>query len=121
MALTRRGDGSRVRSGDMTHEISIKQQTLTGDGQGGRTGVLAEVGKAWANIIPLAASRALSYGMVMNNKPHELDMRYEADKYTIDEDTVLEVVEGGQVLYVHSVLNADLKYQRAKILCTEKK
>ena len=124
MALTRRGDGTRVRSGDMTHQVRIKQYTFDEDGQGGRIKTSASpitVGTAWANIIPLAASRALAYGMLMTNHPHEVDMRWEADKYTLDEDTTLVVVEGGQVLYVHSVLNADLRNERAKILCTEKK
>ena len=49
----------------MTREVYIKQQVLTEDGQGGRTGVLTEVARAWANIIPLPASRALSFGMVL--------------------------------------------------------
>jgi head-tail adaptor len=121
MALRRRGDGSRVRPGDMTREFILKQHTLTEDGQGGRTGAMAEVARIWANVIPLTATRALSYGMVMNSRPHELDAHWEEDAYTLTEDSILEDVVSGQVLYIHSVLDADLEHYRAKILCTEKR
>ena len=121
MALKRRGDGSMVRAGDMTIEVYIKQPTLTEDGQGGRTGTPATVATVWANVIPLAASRALAYGMVMNNKPHEVDMRWEEDAYTLDEDTTLVEVVSGRILHVHSVIDVDRKAERAKLVCTEKK
>ena len=121
MALKRRGDGSRVRAGDMTRELIIKQQVLTDDGQGGSTGVLTEMARAWANVIPLPASKAISYGMVLIDKPHEVDMWWEEDAYTLDENTILEDVESGQILYVQSVINADMEHYRAKLVCKEKK
>lgn len=121
MALTKRGDGSRVRAGDMTRELYVKQATTTSDSQGGRTGVRASTGTAWANVIPLPASRALAYGMVLTDKPHEVDMWWEDEAYTLDEDTILEDVVSGQILYVQSVINADLEHYRAKLVCKEKK
>lgn len=105
----------------MTREYDLKNPTLTDDNQGGRTAVHAVVGTVWANVIPLPAARALSYGMVMNNRPHELDMHWEEDAYTLDEDSILVDKISGQVLYVHSVLNADMESYRAKVLCTEKR
>lgn len=105
----------------MDHQVQIKQSTYTEDSQGGRTGNVSTVATVWANIMPLAASRALGYGMVMNNKPHEVDMRYEAGLYTLDEDSYLVVVETGQTLYIHSFINVDMKYERAKLLCQEKR
>ena len=121
MALRKRGDGSRVRAGDMSIQVYVKQQTLTEDGQGGRTGAMSTVATVWANIIPLAASRAMSYGMVMTSKPHDVDMRWEANKYTLDEDTVLVEVVSGRTLYIHSVIDVDREAERAKLVCIEKK
>lgn len=121
MALKRRGDGRTVRAGDMNHQVRIIQSTQASDSQGGRTGTPSTVAIVWTNIIPIAASRAQAYGLTMTNKPQEIDMRYEDDAFVLTEDDVLEVVETGQTLYVHSVLNADKEYKRYKIVAVEKK
>lgn len=110
-----------VRSGDMDHQVQIQQATYTSDGQGGRTAVYATVATVWANLMPITANRAQAYGMSMNDKPHEIDMRWEADKYELTEDDYLVVVATSQVLYVHSVLNVDKRYERMKVLAVEKK
>ncbi len=122
MALRKRGEGEFVRSGDMDHQVQIKRGTLTDDSQGGRIAsanpVIATV---WANLMPITANRAQAYGMSMNDKPHEIDMRWEQDAYELTENDTLVVVETSQVLYVHSVLNVDKRYERMKVLAVEKK
>ena len=122
MALKRRGEGEFVRSGDMTHQVQIKRGTLAGDDQGGRIAsanpIIATV---WANLMPITANRAQVYGLTMNDKPHEIDMVWEQDAYVLTEDDYLVVVETSQVLYVHSVLNVDKRYERMKVLAVEKK
>lgn len=110
-----------VRAGDMDHQVEIKQATQTSDGQGGRTSVFATVATVWANLIPLPAGRTQAYGLTMNDKPHEIDLRWENTAYQVSEDDQLEVVETGQLLYVHSVLNVDKRYERMKILAVEKR
>lgn len=109
-----------VRCGDMDHQIKVHQGTSTDDGQGGRTTVYASVATVWGNIIPLSVGRAQSLGMTVNNKPHEIDLRWESGLYTLTEDDKLEVVETGQILYVHSVINTDKRYERAKVVAVEK-
>jgi SPP1 family predicted phage head-tail adaptor len=121
MALRRRGDGQTVRAGDMSRQVRIKKYTQSSDGQGGRTGTASTVATVWANIIPVAANRVQAYGLTMTNKPYEIDMRYNDTDFTVDEDDVLEVVETGQVLYVHSAINADVRNERYKVLAIEKK
>jgi head-tail adaptor len=123
MALRKRGDGQSVRAGDMDHQVRIKRITQSSDSQGGRTsdGSPVTVATVWANLMPITASRALSYGIPMTNKPHEIDMRYEETDFVITEDDYLEVIATSQVLYVHSVLNVDKRYERTKILAVEKK
>jgi len=122
MALKKRGEGLTVRTGDMDHQVQIKRGTLTGDGQGGRTASAnPTIVTVWANLMPITASRAQAYGMTMNNKPHEIDMRWEQDAYELTENDTLVVVATSQVLYVHSVLNVDKKYERMKVLAVEKK
>ena len=121
MALKQRGDGTRVRAGDMDHQLNIQQPTQVTDGQGGRTGTFSTVDTVWGNLIPLTANRAQAYGITMNDKPHEIDLRWESEKYTITEDDRLQIVETGQILYVHSVLNVDKRYERMKILAMEKR
>jgi hypothetical protein len=79
------------------------------------------VATVWANLMPITASRAQVYGLTMNNKPHEIDMRWESTKYELTEDDKLVVVATSQVLYVHSVLNVDKKYERMKVLAVEKR
>ena len=105
----------------MRHQVLIKQATNTADGHGGRTAVWAEVAKGWANIKPVSVTRALSYGLTLTNKAYELDMVYENTAYTLDEDTVLEIRDTGQTLYIQSVLDTDLRNYRYTILATEKK
>ncbi|KKL66823.1 hypothetical protein LCGC14_2141130 [marine sediment metagenome] len=121
MALRKRGEGEYVRSGDMDHQVQIFQATKTGDGQGGRTSDYAAVATVWANLMPITASRAQVFGLTMNDKPHEIDMRWETDKYELTEDDYLVVVATSQRLYVHSVLNVDKRYERMKVLAVEKK
>lgn len=110
-----------VRCGDMQHQVHIQQGTPTGDGQGGRTSDYATVATVWANLMPITANRVQAFGVTMNNKPHEVDMRWENEAYTVTEDDKLEVVETGQVLYVHSVLNVDKRYERMKLVAVEKR
>ena len=75
----------------------------------------------WANLIPLSANRALAYGISFNNRPYEVDMRWNDEDYTLDEDSYLELVTTGQKLYIHSVINVDFIFKKAKLVCTEKK
>ena len=110
-----------VRSGDMDLQVYIKQNTLTEDNQGGRTGSPSTVATVWANIIPLSANRALSYGIVMTNRPAEVDLRWEDDAYTLTEDDYLEEVVSGRKHYIHSVINVDRRSERAKLVTVEKK
>ena len=120
MALKQRGTGQHIRVGDMTHQVDITTKTMTDDGQGGRTSSAATTVRVWANLIPINAGRAQAFGLTMNNKPHEIDMLWYAS-YVPDENDKLVVVETSQVLYVHSVINVDKKYQRCKVMAVEKK
>lgn len=121
MVLKRRGSGEHIRVGDMTHQVRIRKATQASDSQGGRTGTPTVLATVWANINPIAAARAQAYGMTMNNQPMELDMVYDNFDWTLDEDDTLEVVETGQILYVHSVVNVDMANKRLKLLTTEKR
>ena len=120
MALRRRGAGQSVRPGDMTHQLEIYTASQVSDGQGGRMPTWSKSATVWANINPIAASRAQSYGLTMNNKPHEIDL-YWFDSYVPNEDDKMIVAETSQVLYVHSVINVDKEYYRCKILAIEKR
>jgi len=105
----------------MDHQVNIQQlSTLTGDGQGGRTGSHATVATVWAAIIPLSVSKSLSYGIPLKNKAYEISMAYDPD-VTLTEDDILEVVETGQVLYIDSVIDVDKKYNQWKVLATQKR
>lgn len=121
MALKNRSDNRRLRSGDLTHQVIIKNMTQTSDGQGGRVGTETTLGTIWARIMPLNAQRSLSYGLLLTSRPHEVRVHYEDNAYTLDESCWLEVVETGQILYVHSVINTDMQYKQMDILTVEKR
>ena len=121
MALKQRGQGQYVMAGDMDHQLEIETLSYTDDGKGGRVsdGSPTTV-KAWGNLMPINAARAQSFGITMTSKPHEIDMRYAAG-YIPEEGDKITVVETSQVLYVHSVVNTDMRYERVKVMATEKK
>lgn len=121
MALKQRGSGEHIRVGDMTHRVKIYTITLADDDKGGKlpTGSDTYV-TVWAKIVPLEATRALSYGFDLSSKPHIVEMIYE-DGYIPNDGDKMEIKNTGQILYVKSVMNTDMKYQYAKILATEKK
>jgi len=121
MALKRRGDTRRLRSGDLDHQVRIKRMSQTTDGQGGRIGTESTIATIWAKLEPLNASRSLAYGMTLNNRPYQVMVQYEEDAYTLDEDCWLELVASGQKLYIHSVINTDMRYRQMEILATEKR
>jgi len=105
----------------MRWRLSLKAPGSTSDGQGGKlAGTLTEVAKIWGNVIPLSVNRALAFGITMVNKPQEIDMRLE-DGITITEDHVLEIVDTGQILYVHSVIDVDKRQNRYRVVTVEKR
>jgi len=69
----------RKHIGNFKQRVSIERYTTTSDGMGGTTQTYSEVGKVWANIIPLSGKKRLEFGKLDSTVTHEILMRYKED------------------------------------------
>lgn len=69
-----------MTAGDLRDRVTIQQDTLTADSQGGRSAVSSTLATVWAAVVPMGASEAMELReFVGHTSAYTVTLRYRAD------------------------------------------
>ncbi len=105
-----------MRAGALRHRISIQEEILVDDGEGGfvRTWATITNGTVWASVQPLSGAEAYRAQQVQGNLTHSTVIRYLAGVTPKH-----RVLFGTRLLNIKSVINQFEKNVMLTLLCEE--
>jgi SPP1 family predicted phage head-tail adaptor len=83
--------------GDLRYRITIQQETLTTDSQGGSSAAWAELVTVWASIDPVSANQRWFAERLGHQVTHKIIIRNRADI-----TSAMRIIYGSKTYYIHS-------------------
>lgn len=101
--------------GELRHRVTLQQQFITEDLQGGHVTSWADVATVWASIEPMAGKESYKWGKLLGESTYVIRIRYRSDI-----KAKMRLLYGSRIMDINSVIDEHDEHRFLALGCSER-